>query len=116
MKALTYVETISFKALKILMPLIELVTGSKTMCVFSNPQGWALYCRGMVSPLVAKDCCCFEVTSEIVKRVITGAGSIMALGAVSQVCSPRRPEQFKERRYQFEESKADSINVPDGHG
>lgn len=42
-------------------------------------------------------CCCFEVTSEIVKCVITSAGAIIAVRARSQVCSQRRQEQFKAK-------------------
>lgn len=54
MKAQARVRTVSFKSVSNHMLLIELVAGSKTMCGFSNPQGLALYCRGMVCALVTR--------------------------------------------------------------
>lgn len=44
-------------------------------------------------------CCCFEVTSEILKCVITSARSIIAVEArgLGTVCSQEMLEQFKAK-------------------
>ena len=64
-----------------------------------------------------QDCCYFEVTLEIGKHVITGAGSVIAVKGRSQVCSQRRQERFKAKDTFIKKAEQTALcSVPEGHG
>lgn len=77
----------------------------------------ALLCTSATRCVLSwQDCCCFEVTSEIAKCVITSGGIHNSHGSLESGIPTKKAGVVQSKGYQFEESTADSINAPDGHG